>query len=673
MDIKAEPKTILSIFSGKTYDIDFYQREYKWDKVPVLRLLDDVHDKFNEKYEEVKKEKVVPDKAAVSNYPFYYMNSFVTNTDPSNGKVYVVDGQQRLTTITLILIAMYRTLESNAKADSNYVEEAPSKRLVENRIVGDDEEDNYRMNHKNCINVLRNLHHGKEIQPQDIVLGGTTAEKMVENYGVIEEYFKEKFADPHKFNTFIQYFLRRIEMIEIEVVQRETSMIFEAINDRGVRLKPYEILKGKLLSQIEKGELERGGYNKIWDEQVKKINEYGEDEINNFFNDYLLAKYFAYSGEYGAKFDSLYHRVIFSDLKKKGLRLDASEDVKTFLKGPFKYYTELYLELLKLRGPNNEENPFVYYNTQFTMRGGNGHSLFRLILSGVGLDDPEKEAKIRTISFELDRLFVLLNLQNAYRNNFFQNAVYSISSGIRNQSLENIREVFDSHIRKALTEEKNKNNTGQQEVQQLFQYKYFENITRWNIRGEDPFLKYFLARVNLFLAEGVHRSSPPIFDLAFMGHGRKGKNKYHIEHILAYNENNRKLFEIDPENPEQNENYFEEQRHRFGGLLLLKGGDNQSSGNESYKNKLRTYAGSLFWNETLREDTYKSKKDVEAFIREHDLDLRAVPDQYGPVELEYRHRLLFHIANITWDGGAEELPSTNEDDIKRYIQQRHGG
>ena len=71
-------------------------------------------------------------------------------------------------------------------------------------------------------------------------------------------------------------------------------MVFEIINDRGVRLKPYEILKGQLLGKIKKEELERDGYNEIWDEQVKKSQRIEwEDEITDFFNDYLQAKYFA--------------------------------------------------------------------------------------------------------------------------------------------------------------------------------------------------------------------------------------------------------------------------------------------------------------------------------------------------------------------------------------------
>ena len=64
-------------------------------------------------------------------------------------------------------------------------------------------------------------------------------------------------------------------------------MVFEVINDRGVRLKPYEILKGKLLGQIDKIELdqggENGGYNELWEKQVQAVNMFREDEIDNFF------------------------------------------------------------------------------------------------------------------------------------------------------------------------------------------------------------------------------------------------------------------------------------------------------------------------------------------------------------------------------------------------------
>ncbi len=86
----------------------------------------------------------------------------------------------------------------------------------------------------------------------------------------------------------------------------------------------------------------------------------------------------------------------------------------------------------------------------------------------------------------------------------------------------------------------------------------------------------------------------------------------------------------------------------MGGILLLKGKDNISSSNESYKDKLKSYANTLHWNETLRADSYKSKLDMAAMKKRFKLgDLNPL-DAFGPDELEQRHRLLFDITKIIW-------------------------
>jgi hypothetical protein len=93
---------------------------------------------------------------------------------------------------------------------------------------------------------------------------------------------------------------------------------------------------------------------------------------------------------------------------------------------------------------------------------------------------------------------------------------------------------------------------------------------------------------------------------------------------------------------------FERERNRLGGLLLLKGADNISSNNEIYSNKLKTYANTLYWNETLRQDSYKSKLDFTRMIDKFKLGFRPL-DKFGPDELEERHRLLYDIVKIIWD------------------------
>jgi uncharacterized protein with ParB-like and HNH nuclease domain len=78
---------------------------------------------------------------------------------------------------------------------------------------------------------------------------------MVQNFSVIAAELKQRLKTKHQFETFVYYFLYRLVLINLAVESTHVPMVFEVINDRGVRLKPYEILKGKLLGQIDKLEL----------------------------------------------------------------------------------------------------------------------------------------------------------------------------------------------------------------------------------------------------------------------------------------------------------------------------------------------------------------------------------------------------------------------------------
>ena len=114
-----------------------------------------------------------------------------------------------------------------------------------------------------------------------------------------------------------------------------------------------------------------------------------------------------------------------------------------------------------------------------------------------------------------------------------------------------------------------------------------------------------------------------------------------MEHILSRNADNIALFK-------GNADVFEQERNRLGGILLLKGRDNISSGNELYSEKIKSYARTLYWNETLRADSYKSKLDMKAMCERHKLELRHL-DKFGPDELEARHKLLFNLVSIIWN------------------------
>ena len=80
------------------------------------------------------------------------------------------------------------------------------------------------------------------VDPRSVSTGsGITAENMVANYLTISGILDDKLSDQRSFETFVFYFLHRLVLINLSVEQTDVSMVFEVINDRGVRLRPYEI------------------------------------------------------------------------------------------------------------------------------------------------------------------------------------------------------------------------------------------------------------------------------------------------------------------------------------------------------------------------------------------------------------------------------------------------
>lgn len=613
MDIQPDKQNLDQTFATTIYFIDFYQRDYKWTDEPVRRLLEDIFYQFEEAYG-----KHAELEANIENinvrYPWYYLNTYVTNT--VNGRVFVVDGQQRLTTLTLILLKLLsKARELNSK----------TKGWLERKIAGySGTEHEFWMNHVRHRQVLEGLFNS--VSPSTIDTStGVTAVNMVSNYQLISTELDKRLTNLHRLDTFVHYFLCRLVLINLSVDSTHVPMVFEVINDRGVRLKPYEILKGKLLGQIDKLELDSGHFNELWDEQLRAVNDFRDDEIDNFFRYWLKAK-FTSSRKDGQRFDGDYHREMFKQDINAKLKLDHNPlAVKTFLKGDFRYFTTLYARLWSATEVENPEYPAVFFNGLNEL-----DSQFMLVLSACKVNDPEETIKVRLVSAGLDRLFTLLQLQGAYDSNEFAARLFDISNEIREQPASAIPAAFEKHLLLEIEERR------ATPANQAFAWHLFRPmaIDRLNTR----FTRYFFGRVEMLLAEGMRLRMK--HELKELVTSRGSKTGFHVEHILSRNEENLAIYE-------NNEERFEQERNLLGGILLLKGKDNISSNNEVYAAKLRSYANTLYWNETLRDDTYQSKLDFRAFIQDNNLDFRAM-ESFGPKELEERQRLLFQLASMIW-------------------------
>ena len=102
-EIDGKGRTVRELLAGRKYSIDYYQREYKWQTKQVAELIDDLAAKFLESYEPGH------ERSAVADYGHYFLGSIIISD--KDGLKFIIDGQQRLTTLTLLLIFLQHQLE----------------------------------------------------------------------------------------------------------------------------------------------------------------------------------------------------------------------------------------------------------------------------------------------------------------------------------------------------------------------------------------------------------------------------------------------------------------------------------------------------------------------------------------------------------------------------------
>jgi len=256
-------------------------------------------------------------------------------------------------------------------------------------------------------------------------------------------------------------------------------------------------------------------------------------------------------------------------------------------------------------------------------------------MSACSVNDVQKAEKIIQIAKEYDRLFVLLHLNGAYDSNKFQEISYNLNEKLQNASLEEYRKIFDEIIIEYLKEKKHKDS-----ITCLLDYDTFSKNSYISLNR--TVLKYILARVEDLICKLMRQSiQHSVLDLATKTGEKTG---FHIEHILSDNATNRGHFD--------SEDDFEEKRNRIGGLLILKGRENISSGNEEYHDKLKTYSHGLVWGHSLCKDFYHAQPD---FIDFNDNMEKELGVSFKPIEkfdkdaLEYRSHLLYQIVRKIWE------------------------
>lgn len=616
--IEPDKQSVETCLKQKSYAIDFYQREYVWSKETAETLLNDIFYTFELSYSQFKESEI--NEKNLEQYNWYYLNVYITNN--IEGIKYIVDGQQRLSTLTLIATKLYHLLSeySDLKELQETIKQCIFSYNGFKSIFNIDNDKRY--------DVMDCIFHNK---PYPIEYKNKTEQTLIERYQDIAKYLDNKLKDTEskKLQIFVLYFLKRLVLVELVVDQNDTPMIFEVINDRGEALKPFEILKGKLIGALDKNDTEM--FCEKWDNALNLLSERKLED--NFFADLIKSKFiFKRNSDLEKTINNIYHRYIFENneiAKSLGFRKQDEKhksNIKNFIEKDIDYYAKLYAAIT-----SNENEFLVYSNTINSLSGQ-----YQIILAACKVNDEQENEKIQIIAKEYDRLWMLLNLNGIYDSNEFQEISYNLNERLKNTQIQDYSTIFDNLLRDII-----KNKRGLERVDSLLEYSSFleRNYGNMNVRV----LRYLFARVEKYLCDNINQKAQ--HDVLYIATKTGGKTGYHIEHILSHNTTNISYFESEEE--------FERERNKLGGLLLLKDKVNISSGNEEYKDKLKTYSNGLVWGRSLCEELYhKTNKDFLAFNEKMCSDKSISFKPYKTFDknaLNERSKLLYEIVKIIWE------------------------
>lgn len=226
---------VLEVFNHSEYEVPIYQRNYAWGKEEIEQLIKDIYEsKFN------------------SDNQSYYLGNLIVNRIETD-TYEVIDGQQRLTTLFLLLsylnLVTKNALRFEAREKSN-----------------------------RTLDAIRNIEDKSKEFPFDVLY----STEIVKGYSYIKNYFESgykeedsnlKNKDASEFKKEFIAKLDKIVILRTRVPERiDLNHYFEIMNTRGEQLLPHEIIKSKIISKFKDSSNEQNPLNNdhilvslIWD------------------------------------------------------------------------------------------------------------------------------------------------------------------------------------------------------------------------------------------------------------------------------------------------------------------------------------------------------------------------------------------------------------------------
>ncbi len=601
--IDADDRNVFDVLNERKYTVDYFQREFSWEQKHIEQLVTDLTSTFLDVYNEG------DSREAVEHYNNYYLGPFVVSS--RNGLKSIIDGQQRLTSLTLFLIFL-NNLQKQLSLNENI------ERLIFSEYRGQ-KSYNIQVDERiACLDKLF-LEGSYDVQPDD----DESTINMARRYADIGEAFPEELKGK-AFPYFLDWLKYNVILVEITAYSDDNAYtIFESMNDRGLNLTSTEMLKGYILSRFKEAK-DREKANIFWKDSNQTLHRYSKEEDQKFFQAWLRSQYAdtirqgkaGSSNEDFEKIGTRFHSWFRDNLQKAGLKADSPEGFGKLVHEEMKYYLRAYLDILDAQKEEKAGWENVFYHSNWGIADSLGFPLMLAPLKSTDSPDVTRQ-KINEVARFMETFAVRRSINfRKFGASSIRYTMYSLVKELRGKDIDSLRT--------------------------LLQAKLAEMPEKWDGMGEFRlhgmnryFVKFLLSRITGFIEQQSGASTN--FSTYFVSSGAK---PYEVEHIWAD-----KFDEHRDEFEQKHE--FDNYRNRIGDLVLLPQGTNQSYGAMAYGEKVQHYLKENLLVKSLHPKAYENNPNFCGMAQKLNLPFK-FHESFTKNDIDERQTLVRQVCEAIW-------------------------
>ncbi|MGX2975536.1 DUF262 domain-containing protein [Ursidibacter arcticus] len=260
--IHGEAFYLSKVFSSDfQYSIPDYQRPYSWGEEHINQLFDDLYEFYQRKTDES-----------------YFLGSIVVIKKDHQSQADVVDGQQRLTSLTILIAALTHYFSDEDKSEGKEILQQPAKKsqnlAAQPRLTlrQRDKEFFRKYIQELRFDELNNLNIDNDCK-------NDAQKNIVKNAKAILNRIQDKFHnDGVAIFDFFSFLIQKCCLVIVSTPNQKSAFrIFSVMNNRGLDLLPTDILKADLIGKIQDNQDE---YTQKWEDLEQEL---GRNRFNELF------------------------------------------------------------------------------------------------------------------------------------------------------------------------------------------------------------------------------------------------------------------------------------------------------------------------------------------------------------------------------------------------------